>query len=75
MNKNVNTHIMYSTARIYLNTFFVLYVYDTCSSVCMYVCMYVCKLLFKSKKEKTNDASLISYKLVSMRGVGTHLNK
>ena len=42
--------------------------------VCMYaVCMYV-NFYLKAKRKK-NDASLISYKLVSMRGVGTHLNK
>ena len=39
----------------------------------MYVCMYV-NFYLKAKREK-NDASLISYKLVSMRGVETHLNK
>ena len=43
----------------------------------MYVCMYVNFYLKVKRKKKTkkNDASLISYKLVSMRGVGTHLNK
>ena len=38
-----------------------------------YVCMYV-NFYLKAHRKK-NDASLISYKLVSMRGVGTHLNR